>query len=54
LAGNFEAVKIPIEKYIPIYQKRLKKFASARDCKIKSFLNFLFEIEIVFKIFIIL
>ncbi|WBV61985.1 hypothetical protein PFY12_07660 [Chryseobacterium camelliae] len=24
LAGNFEAIKIPIEKYIPIYQKRLK------------------------------
>ncbi|PKF74721.1 hypothetical protein [Chryseobacterium sp. PMSZPI] len=24
LAGNFEAVKIPIEKYLPIYQKRLK------------------------------
>lgn len=24
LAGNFEAVKIPIEKYLPIYQKRLR------------------------------
>lgn len=24
LAGNFEAIKIPIEKYLPIYQKRLK------------------------------
>lgn len=24
LAGNFEAIKIPIEKYIPIYQKRLR------------------------------
>ncbi|MDH6251221.1 hypothetical protein M2347_000948 [Chryseobacterium sp. H1D6B] len=24
LAGNFEAVKIPIEKYLPIYQRRLK------------------------------
>lgn len=24
LAGNFEAVKVPIEKYMPIYQKRLK------------------------------
>lgn len=23
-AGNFEAVKIPIEKYLPIYQKRLR------------------------------
>ena len=23
-AGNFDAVKIPIEKYLPIYQKRLK------------------------------
>ncbi|MCW3160327.1 hypothetical protein [Chryseobacterium oryctis] len=23
-SGNFEAVKIPIEKYLPIYQKRLK------------------------------
>ncbi|WP_172280890.1 hypothetical protein AAEU33_07085 [Chryseobacterium sp. Chry.R1] len=23
-AGNFEAVKIPIEKYLPIYQRRLK------------------------------
>lgn len=24
LAGNFEAVKIPIEKYMPIYQRRLR------------------------------
>jgi hypothetical protein len=24
LAGNFEAIKIPIEKYLPIYQKRLR------------------------------
>jgi len=24
LAGNYEAIKIPIEKYMPIYQKRLK------------------------------
>lgn len=24
LAGNYEAIKIPIEKYIPIYQKRLR------------------------------
>ncbi|MDQ0068039.1 hypothetical protein [Chryseobacterium lathyri] len=24
LSGNFEAIKIPIEKYLPIYQKRLK------------------------------
>lgn len=24
LSGNFEAVKIPIEKYLPIYQKRLQ------------------------------
>lgn len=24
MAGNFEAVKIPIEKYLPIYQRRLK------------------------------
>ncbi|MBB6332014.1 hypothetical protein HNP24_002964 [Chryseobacterium sediminis] len=24
LAGNFEAVKVPIEKYLPIYQKRLR------------------------------
>ncbi|CAA7390083.1 hypothetical protein [Chryseobacterium fistulae] len=23
-AGNFEAIKIPIEKYLPIYQKRLR------------------------------
>ncbi len=23
-AGNFEAVKVPIEKYVPIYQRRLK------------------------------
>ncbi|MGG7468441.1 hypothetical protein ACVVIH_13835 [Chryseobacterium arthrosphaerae] len=24
LAGNFEAIKVPIEKYLPIYQRRLK------------------------------
>lgn len=24
LAGNYEAIKIPIEKYMPIYQKRLR------------------------------
>lgn len=24
LSGNFEAIKVPIEKYLPIYQKRLK------------------------------
>ncbi|NML58672.1 hypothetical protein [Chryseobacterium cheonjiense] len=24
MAGNFEAVKIPIEKYLPIYQRRLR------------------------------
>ncbi|WP_294284840.1 hypothetical protein [uncultured Chryseobacterium sp.] len=24
LAGNFEAIKIPIEKYLPIYQRRLR------------------------------
>ncbi len=24
IAGNFEAVKIPIEKYLPIYQRRLR------------------------------
>lgn len=24
VAGNFEAIKIPIEKYLPIYQKRLR------------------------------
>ncbi|WP_323136704.1 hypothetical protein [Chryseobacterium fluminis] len=23
-SGNFEAVKIPIEKYLPIYQRRLR------------------------------